>query len=91
MHLYVVRVPAESHGQIFESLRSGGVGVNLHYIPVYRQPYYERRGYQRSQFPVSEAYYSQAITLPLYPGLEEMQQDQVVRQLLTPAGYQTLF
>ncbi len=91
MHLYVVRVPAESRRQIFESLRSGGVGVNLHYIPVYRQPYYESLGYQRSQFPAAEAYYSQAITLPLYPGLEEMQQDQVVRQLLSPTGYQTLF
>ncbi len=91
MHLYVVRVPAESHRQIFESLRSGGVGVNLHYIPVYRQPYYESLGYQRSQFPGAEAYYSQAITLPLYPGLEDMQQDQVVRQLLSPTGYQTLF
>ncbi len=91
MHLYVVRVPAESRRQIFESLRSGGVGVNLHYIPVYRQPYYESLGYQRSQFPGAEAYYSQAITLPLYPGLEEMQQDQVVRQLLSPTGYQTLF
>jgi dTDP-4-amino-4,6-dideoxygalactose transaminase len=91
MHLYVVRVPAESRRQIFESLRSGGVGVNLHYIPVYRQPYYESLGYQRSQFPAAEAYYAQAITLPLYPGLEETQQDQVVRQLLSPTGYQTLF
>jgi len=47
MHLYVVRVPAETHRQTFESLRSGGVGVNLHYIPVYRQPYYERFGFKR--------------------------------------------
>ncbi len=91
MHLYVVRVPAENHRQLFESLRAGGVGVNLHYIPVYRQPYYERMGYKRDEFSEAEGYYSQAISLPLYPGLTQEQQDHVVRQLLAPAGYQTLF
>jgi UDP-4-amino-4,6-dideoxy-N-acetyl-beta-L-altrosamine transaminase len=91
LHLYVVRVAAESHRQVFENLRAGGIGVNLHYIPIYRQPYYERLGFQREHFPEAERYYAQAITLPLYPGLTHAQQDEVVRQLLAPTGYQTLF
>jgi len=43
--------------------------VNLHYIPVYRQPYYAREGFKPSDFPESERYYAEAITLPMYPGL----------------------
>jgi UDP-4-amino-4,6-dideoxy-N-acetyl-beta-L-altrosamine transaminase len=91
LHLYIVRVPAEIHSSLFDSLRAGGVGVNLHYIPVYRQPYYERMGFKRAAYPESERYYSEAISLPMYPGLTEEQQDHVVRQLLAPTGYQTLF
>jgi UDP-4-amino-4,6-dideoxy-N-acetyl-beta-L-altrosamine transaminase len=91
MHLYIVRVPAEEHHQLFDNLRVGGVGVNLHYIPVYRQPYYERMGFKRTDFPEAERYYSEAITLPMYPGLTEEQQDNVVRQLLAPSGFQTIF
>lgn len=91
LHLYVVRVPAENHRTLFESLRAGGVGVNLHYIPIYRQPYYERLGFNRDAYPEAERYYAEAISLPMYPGLTEEQQDEVVRQLLTPVGYQTLF
>lgn len=91
MHLYVVLVEKDCRRQVFENLRAGGVGVNLHYIPVYRQPYYERMGFMGDQFPEAERYYAQAITLPLYPGLTADEQDQVVRQLLVPTGYQTLF
>ena len=91
LHLYIVRVPAENHRALFENLRAGGVGVNLHYIPVYRQPYYERMGFKREAYPESERYYAEAISLPMYPGLTQEQQDEVVRQLLTPTGYQTLF
>lgn len=91
LHLYVVRVPAENHRALFENLRAGGVGVNLHYIPVYRQPHYERMGFKHADYPEAEHYYAQAISLPMYPGLTEEQQDEVVRQLLSPTGYQTLF
>jgi dTDP-4-amino-4,6-dideoxygalactose transaminase len=91
LHLYIVRVSAENHRALFENLRAGGVGVNLHYIPVYRQPYYERMGFKREAYPESERYYAEAISLPMYPGLTQEQQDEVVRQLLTPTGYQTLF
>lgn len=91
MHLYVARVPAASHRALFENLRAGGVGVNLHYIPVYQQPYYERMGFKREDYPEAERYYAEAISLPMYPGLTEEQQDEVIHQLLTPTGYQTLF
>jgi UDP-4-amino-4,6-dideoxy-N-acetyl-beta-L-altrosamine transaminase len=91
LHLYIVRISSESHWQLFESLRASGIGVNLHYIPVYRQPYYERMGFRREDYPEAERYYTEAITLPLYPGLTTEQQDEVVRQLLAPTGYQTIF
>jgi len=95
-HLYVVRLPqsgtsGNSHRQIFESMRSAGVGVNLHYIPIYRQPYYSAMGFNPRDFPETEQYYKEAITLPIYPGLSESQQDDVVHCLSAPIGYQTLF
>jgi UDP-4-amino-4,6-dideoxy-N-acetyl-beta-L-altrosamine transaminase len=91
MHLYIVRVPSEIHGLLFENLRAAGVGVNLHYIPVYRQPYYQRMGFAPEAYPEAERYYAEAISLPMYPGLTEDQQDEVVSRLVSPAGYQTLF
>ena len=95
LHLYIVRLQAgamkTSHREVFERMRAGGIGVNLHYIPVYRQPYYERMGFKYEDFPQAEQYYAQAITLPIYPGLTPEQQGEVVRRLLTPSGYQTIF
>lgn len=91
LHLYIVRVPSDSHRALFDNLRAGGVGVNLHYIPVYRQPYYERMGFKREDYPEAERYYAEAISLPMYPGLTEEQQHEVGRQLVAPTGYQTLF
>lgn len=91
LHLYIVRVPSESHCALFDNLRAGGVGVNLHYIPVYRQPYYERMGFKREDYPEAERYYAEAVSLPMYPGLTEEQQSEVGRQLVAPTGYQTLF
>jgi len=81
-HLYVIRLQTErvkkSHRQIFESLRAGGIGVNLHYIPVYRQPYYTQIGYIWDDFPNSEAYYAEAISLPIYPAMTNEIQARVV-------------
>lgn len=94
-HLYIVRVPNHEKGlthiEAFENLRSGGVGVNLHYIPVYRQPYYESMGFMRADFLESENYYAQAISLPLYPGLTSKEQDEVLNLLTGYTGYQTIF
>ena len=77
-HLYVIRVDADAHRAAFDGLRERGIGVNLHYIPVYLQPFYRRLGFEPGLCPEAEAYYREAITLPLYPGLSDSQQDQVV-------------
>ncbi len=95
LHLYVVRLPKTNrtfnHREVFERLRTNGISVNLHYIPVYRHPYYERMGFNPNDFPEAELYYSEAITLPMYPGLTKSQQIEVVNSLTTPIGHQTIF
>ena len=62
-------------------LTEKGIGVNLHYIPVHLQPFYQRMGFKQGDFPNAESYYQQAITLPLYPTLTHQQQDQVIAAL----------
>ena len=72
VHLAVIRLQhatAEQHRNIFEELRSSGIGVQLHYIPVHLQPYYRALGFVEGQFPEAEAYAKSAISLPLFPGL----------------------
>jgi UDP-4-amino-4,6-dideoxy-N-acetyl-beta-L-altrosamine transaminase len=82
MHLYVIRLQLDkitrSHREVFDRLRAAGVGVNLHYIPVYRQPVYSRMGFRCEEFPQAEQYYAEAISLPMYPMLEDAHQDQVI-------------
>jgi len=80
-HLYVIRVPADKHLHVFEAMRAGGVAVNLHYIPVHLQPYYRGMGFGPGQFPQAEAYYGEAISIPVYFGLTEAEQDKVVEVL----------
>lgn len=84
-HLYVIRLRLDrvkaGHREVFERLREAGIGVNLHYIPVFRQPYYAAQGLDAGDFPESEAYYAEAITLPLYPALRDSEQTQVVEAL----------
>ena len=86
LHLYVIRLRLEAlqvtHLQVFESLRQQGVGVNLHYIPVHTQPYYQAMGFVPEDFPQAMAYYREAISLPMYHTLTEQQQDQVVAALI---------
>jgi UDP-4-amino-4,6-dideoxy-N-acetyl-beta-L-altrosamine transaminase len=90
-HLYVVRLNIDNCkvGQraVFEALRNQGIGVNLHYIPVPRHPYYARSGHSMRALPESDRYYAEAISLPMYPAVEEGQLQHVVkaiRQLLLP-------
>ena len=89
-HLYPVRIlpgaASRGHREVFEALRKAGVGVNLHYIPVHTQPYYRGLGFQDGDFPEAEAYYGEAISLPLYPGLTDEQQAFVVEQLREALG-----
>jgi len=84
-HLYVIRLKLEvlsrSRKEIFEGLRSARIGVNIHYIPVHLQPYYQRMGFQSGQFPESEKYYAEAISLPMFPDLKGEQQDRIVKTL----------
>jgi UDP-4-amino-4,6-dideoxy-N-acetyl-beta-L-altrosamine transaminase len=85
-HLYVVRIDharsRKSKPDLFAALIKDGIGVNLHYIPVHLQPYYAKMGFVRGQFPESEAYYNETMSLPLYPGLTFENQDCVVQALL---------
>lgn len=83
-HLYVVLVEearAADRRAIFESLRSQGIGVNVHYIPVHTQPYYRALGFEIGDFPVAEDYYARALSIPLFPKLTREQQGQVVDAL----------
>ncbi|MCE8014965.1 UDP-4-amino-4,6-dideoxy-N-acetyl-beta-L-altrosamine transaminase [Halomonas sp. MCCC 1A17488] len=84
-HLYVIRLKLDeigvSHRQAFESLREQGIGVNLHYIPVHTQPYYQAMGFQPNDFPEAQRYYAEAISLPLYPTMTTAQQDEVLSAL----------
>jgi UDP-4-amino-4,6-dideoxy-N-acetyl-beta-L-altrosamine transaminase len=81
-HLYVIRLKLGETGktqrQVYEALRAAGLLVNLHYIPVYRQPYYEQMGFAAGYCANAEQYFLEAISIPVYPGLTEAQQDSVV-------------
>lgn len=85
LHLYVIRLKLgeirKTRRQVFESLHATGIGVNLHYIPVYRQPYYEEYGFKSGHCPAAEQYYAEAISLPIYPALTDAQQDDVIHAL----------
>lgn len=87
LHLYVIRLQldaiSKTHRQVFESLREQGIGVNLHYIPVHTQPYYLEMGFEPGAFPQAMQYYREAISLPMFQGLTEEQQDDVVQALKT--------
>ncbi|SFP76333.1 UDP-4-amino-4,6-dideoxy-N-acetyl-beta-L-altrosamine transaminase [Geopseudomonas sagittaria] len=87
LHLYVIRLQLDklqkTHRQVFEALRELGIGVNLHYIPVHTQPYYQRMGFQTGDFPQAESYYAEAISLPMFQTMSEEQQDQVVKALVS--------
>ncbi|RLA47497.1 MAG: UDP-4-amino-4,6-dideoxy-N-acetyl-beta-L-altrosamine transaminase, partial [Gammaproteobacteria bacterium] len=84
-HLYVIRLMLseinKTQRQVYEALRDSNIGVNLHYIPVYRQPYYEGLGFKEGYCPESERYYLEAVSLPMYPGLDQVQHERVVSVL----------
>ena len=90
LHLYVVRLKldqiSKSHLDVFNALRAKGILVNLHYIPVHTQPYYQAMGFKEGDFPEAECYYREAISLPMYPMLTDAQQDEVVTALKEALG-----
>jgi len=86
LHLAVIRLEDPSpahHRQVFNGLRAAGIGVQLHYTPVHLQPYYRRLGFREGDFPAAEAYASNAISLPLYPGLQDQDLRRVANTLTT--------
>ena len=84
-HLYVIRLKLaeinKTHKEVYEGLRAAGILVNLHYIPVYRQPYYKKMGFEPGYCLEAEKFYSEVITIPMYSGLTNEQQDHVVEAL----------
>jgi len=88
-HLYVIGIDTETktRREVFDELRSAGVGVQVHYIPVHLQPYYRRLGFEPGDFPNAEAYYESAISLPMFHGLHPEDQQEVskiLRRILSP-------
>ena len=80
-HLYIIRLKKNtkiSHKQLFEKIRAAGILVNIHYIPIYRQPYYKELGFSNAGFEEAEKYYEEAISIPIFPSLSHEEQRKVV-------------
>ncbi len=80
-HLYIIQVKNCDRKELFERLRALGIGVNVHYIPVYFHPYYRSHGYDATCCRTAEEIYSRMLSLPLYPGLTDQQQDEVIEKV----------
>ena len=78
LHLYVIQVESDKHNRIFHALREKNIGVNLHYIPVHTQPYYQKLGFNWGDFPNAENYYKRAISLPIFPSFTTDEQKYVI-------------
>jgi len=85
LHLYPIQLKLEdiklNRRQVFTALRAAGIGVNVHYIPIYRQPYYQQQNFSKEYYSIADNYYSRTISLPLFYGLSFEQQEQVVSAL----------
>ncbi len=85
LHLYVVRLQLDrigrSHRDVFDALRARGILVNLHYIPIYRQPHYATFGHDPADFPEAEAYYREAISIPMFHAMTDAEQARVVEAI----------
>jgi UDP-4-amino-4,6-dideoxy-N-acetyl-beta-L-altrosamine transaminase len=90
LHLYVIRLQLDridrTRLQVFDALRAKDILVNVHYIPVHTQPHYQRMGFRPGQFPHAERYYTEALSIPMYPALSEAQQDEVLGCLREAMG-----
>ena len=84
-HLYIIRIENNlgilSHSEIFHNLRKLKINVNLHYIPIHFHPYYSNLGFKKGDFPNSESYYNEAISLPIYPTLSGEEQSYVIKMI----------
>ena len=89
-HLYPIRLRLaemkKTQRQVYDALRDRGILVNLHYIPVYRQPFYQAMGFEPGYCPEAERYYQESISIPMYPAMSEGQQEQVIAALTEAIG-----
>jgi len=80
-HLYIIQVKNKDRKEVFDALREEGIGVNVHYIPVYYHPYYQEHGFKDVYCPVAEELYTHIISLPIFPKLTDEQQDEVIEKV----------
>lgn len=80
-HLYMIELKHHDRHSIYQKLHAKGVGVNVHYIPIHLQPYYQKLGFKPGDFPNSEHFYKHALTLPLFPSLTDAEQSKVIDAL----------
>ena len=89
-HLYMIQIMDKNRKEVFDRLRDVGIGVNVHYIPVYQHPYYQNHGYSECCCPNAEAFYERAVSLPIFPALTEEEQEYIIKQLVEIATTSTL-
>ena len=80
-HLYVIRTSQKNRQTLFDKLKTQGIGVNIHYNPVHLQAYYKKLGFQKGDFPNSESYSKEAISIPLFPSMSKKQQTHIINTL----------
>jgi dTDP-4-amino-4,6-dideoxygalactose transaminase len=84
-HLYPILIKFnsdfKSQKQVYNELIENNIGVNIHYIPVHRHPYYEKLGFKKNDFPIAEKFYKEVISIPLFPTLQDSHQKYVVETL----------
>lgn len=85
-HLYPIRIRGGRRREVFERMREAGIGVQVNYIPVYWHPLFEDLGYQRGLCPVAEQFYAEELSLPMFPGLTDDDQERVIDTLLGIIG-----
>lgn len=79
-HLFIIQLnQAEQRKSVFDLLRANNIGVNVHYIPICNQPYYQKLGFKSADYPNAQSYYQRAITLPLHPSLSHTEQDEILK------------
>lgn len=81
-HIYVIRVNKDYRKRLIEGLNKFGIQANVHYIPIYSQPYFQKMGFQAKDFPNSNAYYDEAITIPIHPGMSDININKVVEKVV---------
>ena len=90
-HLYIIQLKTEmlraNRREIFDALQAEGIGVNVHYIPVYLFPYYQKLGYKAGSCPNAEKLYERIISIPLFYGMTNKEQDRVIETIQSIIDY----